>query len=198
MAGALNTPLREGPPPEIPGGPKPLPVMSMPPPAGPQPAAPNSGPAPGPMAGLLNQQAQQPAQKPAPDTKQTIATLMHLQASQKEFEQLSQLPDVGKENVRPAIFDAMASMMAKGFVTLPQVMNEMRNIPADPPGQKQWILTHLKNAVQAQQMVLSDHGQAFPSSGDALADLPASPAEDDGSHADMMSGVAAHYVGRRR
>lgn len=201
MPGALNTLLREGPPPTPPGGAgqQPIPVKPVIPQPGPPPAAPTSAPAGSPLAGLLAQQQGQPQQKPAPNQQQTVAALMHLTAVQKEMEKLSNLPGIGKENIRPEIFDTTAELMGRGLFTLPQVMNEIKTIPSDPPGQRNWVMTHLRNVVLAQKQILADHAQAFPGTGDAQGEVAASAQPyDPDSHADLMKSLATHYSGRKR
>jgi hypothetical protein len=128
-----------------------------------------------------------------------VAALTHLQAMQRTMAKLSRLPGIGKENIRPAIFDASADLLGRAMLSLPQVMNEIKSIPADPPGQKQWVLQHLNDVMEAQRQILSDHAQAFPGSGDfatEMANLPPQVAPQ--SHVEMMGDVANHYVGKRR
>jgi hypothetical protein len=198
---ALNSLLRQGPPPTPAGGPRlgsAVPDM----PQGPVGPAPATAPPPGaggnPLAGLL-QGGGAPAQRPAPTHTQTVAALTHLQAVQRTMAKLSRLPGIGKQNIRPDIFDATADLMGRAMLTLPQVMNELKNIPADPPGQKQWVLQHLNDVMEAQHQILNDHAQAFPGSGDfatEMANLPPQVAPQ--SHIEMMGDVANHYVGKRR
>ena len=171
--------------------------MPVPSQAGPQPAAPTSGPAQNPLAALLRQRAA-PIQKPAPTHAQTVAALMHLSAVQ-EMLGLTQLPELGKANIRPEIYDATAELMAQGLVTLPQVMTEIRNIPADPPGQRTWVTTHLRNIALAKEQILSDHAQAFPGNGDVQSEMASIPPQDQSvSHVDNMKSIVNHYSGRRR
>lgn len=200
MPGALNSLLRDGPstPPST-GPQQPIPIRAVPPQPGPPPAAPTSAPSASPLAGLLQQQQAQQAQKPAPNQQQTVAALVHLTAVQKEMEKLANLPDIGKENIRPEIFDVTAELMGRGLFTLPEIMNEIKTIPSDPPGQRVWVMTHLKNASLAQKQILADHAQAFPGTGDAAGEVAASPIDyDPDTHTDVMRDLAAHYSGRRR
>lgn len=207
MPGALNSLLRQGPPETPAGGPRPtggaIPVQPVAPPPGPAPAAPTSAPAPSPnaLASLLQGGAGpgQLPQRPTPNHQQTVAALVHLQAVQKAMDGLSRLPGLGKENIRPEIFDATADLMGQGMFTLPQVMNEIKAIPADPPGQKQWVLQHLQQISAAQKQILMDHAQGNPGSGDFATEMANLPAGDDsGSHVDTMKSVVDHYSTRRR
>lgn len=160
-------------------------------------AAPGGGASP--LAGLL-QQGQAPTQAgpPAPSHAQTVAALTHLQVVQKQMDALSRLPGIGKENIRPAIFDSIAELLSQRMFTLPQVMTEIKTIPADPPGQKNWVLTHLRQTSEAQKQILMDHAQGNPGTGDLPTELAASQQDPAKSHTDMMGELVGHYAGRRR
>lgn len=161
-------------------------------------AAPGGGG--GPLAGLLQQGGGAPAQAgpPAPSHAQTVAALTHLQAVQKQMDALSRLPGIGKENVRPQIFDSIAELLSQRMFTLPQVMTEIKTIPADPPGQRNWVLAHLRQISEAQKQILMDHAQGNPGTGDLPTELAASQQDPAKSHTDMMGELVGHYSGRRR
>lgn len=201
MSGALNSLLRQGPPPTPPGGPQ----QGSSVPDAPQGAPPGAAPGGGgnPLAALLQGGGAQggvPGQggPPAPSHAQTVAALTHLQAVQKSMDGLSRLPGIGKENIRPAIFDSIAELLSQRLFTLPQVMTEIKSIPSDPPGQRNWVLTHLRQISEAQKQLLMDHAQGSPGTGDLASELANSQMDPSQSHTDMMGSVADHYSGRRR
>lgn len=155
----------------------------------------------GPAAGLMapqqagpQQGPQPPQQRPTISHAQTVATLNHLQAFQSQFKRLAKNPKLGKENIRPEIFNATADLIGEGWITLPQVMNEIKSLPIDPPGQKKWVMQHLANTMVARSQILADHAASNPPM-PSMADQQARYVPKSNAHADLMSEVARNYKG---
>lgn len=166
-------------------------------------ATPDTNPTPGAssaIAQIMKSPAgqQQPGQPPKLSHAQTTAVLFHLQSVGKQLQRLATNPGLGKENIRPAIFDATADMLGQGLFTLPQLMNEIKSLPTDPPGQKKWVMQHLQNIPLAMHQVLDDHRQtAPPGSGNfgQEAQTFAPGGEAAPAHSELMSQVAQAYKG---
>src|ERR1700693_2568973 len=168
--------------------------------ADPPSAAGNGGTPPGanssPLQELLAQQQQQ---APAPPTReQIVATIKHFQAVKKQFMPIAMNTGLGKENLRPKIFDATATLLGEGIFTLPQAINGTKDLPTDPPGQKKWILQHLQNIQQAERMILEHYSAGppeipqVPIPGQEPGPQPGEPNVAPGArlHSDIMSEIA--------
>ncbi len=102
---------------------------------------------------------------PAPSHEQTAAALYHLNEFQRQWKKLLDIPDIGKKDIKGDVLEMMADVMGEGLVTLPQVMNELKQLPTDALGQRQWVEEHFKKAQQAAVAILTHHAQAFPRTG---------------------------------
>lgn len=160
------------------------------------PRLPPGGVPPGPAPGGGPQQQQQPA----PNHAQTVATVRHLGEFLKHWKTLAADPGLGTRNIKGAIYDMMADVMGEGLVTLPQVMGELKGVPAEPLQQKQWVETHLKNSIAAMGAVLGHHAQAHPGVGPwPVEQIQVNAANQNEGHADMIGQVAGVYSrGRKR
>lgn len=168
---------------------------------GPSPGSqtPDTNPTPAPtslMAALGSRAAAQP-QSPQLSHQMTVAAITHFQAVKKQLTRLAANPGLGKENIRPAIFNATADLLGEGFFTLPQLMNEIKSLPVDPPGQKKWVMQHLSNVTLAQHQVLDDHRANAQGSGDFASEAQGFAPVGVGApvHSDLMSQVSRAYKG---
>lgn len=169
--------------------------------AGGPPPAPNSVQAPGqPQGGALSG-APMPAQAmapgapqgaapiPTPTHGQTVAVLRHMDAIQTELKALLKDPAVGKSNVKSKITDGVANLVAKRIITPGAAVSQLASVPDQPFQQKQWLQTHLMQAVVAKIAVMSHHGKAFGGMPEQMIDKTANP--DD--HIADMQGAMGHY-----
>lgn len=172
------------------------PNPSMPPQGaggGPQPQAGQGQPNQlGAIMAALQGAPQMPQGQPSPSHEQTSAALWHLHEVQRYLEPLLHRPGTGKENMRPAIWDAVSKMLADGLFTLPQLMEQLKTLPPDPRGQKQWIVQHVMHARQAQMQILNDHRQTNPGTGDWATEQAAHPPSGR-DHTDIMGDLRSHY-----
>lgn len=134
---------------------------------------------------------------PLADPETASALFEHLTTFQREWEGLLQVPGIGKKDVKGSIMEMMADMMGQGYVTLAAVMNQLKDLPTNPLGQKQWVEEHLRKAEQAAIGVLRQHAALSPplQNGEfeqALSRSPTRTRARDG-HADMMGRVVKHF-----
>lgn len=132
---------------------------------------------------------------PAPTHEQTVAALRHLAMFQKEFGKILSLPDVGKVDIKGPVLEMMADVMGDGLVTLPQVMNQLKNFPMEPLQQRQWVEQHLANAQQAAQAILQQHAMSKGPLGPWEIENAARGGSSD--HIAMMSGLVNQYKAHR-
>lgn len=154
-----------------------------------QPQAPQ--PQGNPLGGLTGAPQGQPPQQAAPriSKDQVVAGLHHLTEFQRKFGPLLNSPLLGKDNIRPKIFDASATLIGEGTMTVPEVMNGIKSLPSDPLGQKKWLEMKLQQAAQAQKKLVSDYiaqGPGPEPQGGAGAWSP-------DTHREHVSGLMAGY-----
>jgi hypothetical protein len=177
-------------------GPSPLSSLASPPgptsaPGVPTPTQPDANP----LARLAGG-GQQGGVAPPPTHAQTVTAMRHFGELQKRLGKLLADPAVGKENMRPKIFDMGAGLLGDGFMTLPKLMNEIKTLPQDPADQKKWLQQHYTAVSKAQIAVLDHYRAGNPGSGNWQADLAAQPPAAAGEHADQMDGIMKHYQRR--
>ena len=142
----------------------------------------------GSLQSIMQQPGGQQGQGPAPPTHEQIAAMLdHLGAFQQEWMRLLKIPDIGKKDVKGDIMETMADMMGDQYVTLAQVMNQLKDLPTTPLGQKQWIQENMQKAEQATVMLLQQarryrrrHRQELKPSRER-------------NHQDMISGAMKYY-----
>jgi hypothetical protein len=132
-------------------------------------------------------QGQQPP--PPPSHQQTVVALRHFGAIQQELVTVLSNPDVGKASMKSEIIDGTTKLVAMGILTPAAAVTQLGTMPERPFDQKTWLEDHLKQTIQAQDIVLGHHGQAF-----AGQDVDSS-APDQDNHGAMISGLATQYQG---
>ena len=144
-------------------------------------------------------QAQQGQQTPPPsiDHHQAVTMLRHFDEIEKQMTKLSKNPKLGKENIRPDVFSAAADLLAKGFMTLPQLMNEIKTVPNDPSDQKLWVGRVLRNAQAARLQIMDDHRTSNPGTGNWKAEIAALGQAPDLPHYAIVSGISDQYRQRQ-
>lgn len=130
---------------------------------------------------------------PAPNHEQTAAAVHHLAEFQRQWKRLMAVPGFGKQDIKGDVLEMMADVMGEQLVTLPQVMNELKGLPTDPLGQRQWVEEHYKKAEQASIMLLQHYAAANPRTG---SEPPPNFDGNGGDHATMMKGLVDHYKQR--
>lgn len=143
----------------------------MPPMPQPQPSAP--------------QQGQGPQLPPPPSHAQTVTALRHFGALESELTKLMKSPELGKDDLRSDVIDAMTRLVAKGIVPAAGAVKDLGTFPEKPFDQRTWVNQHFQNVVQAQTMILAHHAQGGPN-------VPADEPTAD-SHQGTMNALQARY-----
>jgi len=118
---------------------------------------------------------------------QVIAGLHHLDAVQKAVSPLLRNPALGKSNIRPKLFDAMATLIGQGTMTVPEVINGIKDLPDDPFEQKKWLEQKMMQTAQAEQKLISDYIAQGP------GPEPQGPEWSPETHKDHMAGLLGNY-----
>ena len=131
-----------------------------------------------------------PQPQPVPTRAQTTAAVQRFGAIQSAMRMVMEDPEFGKANVRPAIMDAASKLLGSKLLSLPEIMNSIKDIPDDPLEQKSFVQNIYNNAKMAEASVLDHHGAAVvsgklpPDGGDAY---------DAGLHDQHMTGLLGQY-----
>jgi hypothetical protein len=152
-------------------------------PAQPQPQGGN------PLAALAAQAAPQQQPAPAPTHAQAVAAMHRFGQIKSAMAPVIADPNLGKTNVRPKLLDAASKLLGSKVLSLPEIMNSIKNLPDDPIQQKKFVENIMNTATQAQLTVLQQHRNA---------QLPEDQEPDEwtpDNHADNMAGLMAHYQG---
>lgn len=130
-----------------------------------------------------------PAPAPAPTHSQAVAGYHRLQETKRLMGKILRSPKVGRENIRPLVLDAGATLIGDRLQTLAEFMRGISTFPPadDPLAQKQWVKRLYDMSSMAQRKLLQDHRAANAPDGQ-----PGSPWSAD-DHADHMTGLMAHY-----
>ena len=103
--------------------------------------------------------------------------------------------NLGKEDMRDEIAKSAKDLLDRGYLTLPQVMNEIQAIPEDPVAQRKSVTKQLAQNQAAQHQFLQDHAQGHPQTGDFD---PSILDRDHGmEHVDMIKSLVNHYKSRK-
>lgn len=158
----------------------------------PSPPNPDMPQGPSPAASPMAPAQPQQAPPPPPTHQQTVAALRHFDAIEQELTTLLKDPDLGKADMKSKIIDGTTSLVAKRIVSPAQAVMQLGSVPDRPFDQKQWLLTHYQQTVQAGAAVLAHHG-AGVATGMTPIDTTA-PNPDD--HQTAMAGVMSNYSGK--
>lgn len=129
-----------------------------------------------------------PQQRPTPQVSsgQAMAAVHRFSSIRSALSGVMADPKLGKENIRPKLLDAASKLLAGKVLTLPEVMNTVKDLPDDPVKQKQFVDRIYSVAGQATQAVL-EHHRANPTQGEEWTP------ED---HEQQMSSLMGQYNGR--
>lgn len=128
-------------------------------------------------------------QIPAPTHGQTVAALRHFSAITRELKALLSDPAVGRSSMKSQIIDGVTKLVQDRIISAPQAVEQLGGVPEAPFQQKQWLINHYEQSMQAAGAVLDHHWNAFRGAPEESIDKSASP--DD--HMDQMSGLMGHY-----
>src|ERR1700722_300192 len=131
-----------------------------------------------------------PQKPPAPTKAQTVAAVQRCLAIQSAMRAVMSNPDFGKSNIRPALLDEGSKLLGTKLISLPELMNSIKDMSDDPIEQKSFISNIFNQAKTAEASVLDHHGAAV-----AAGILPHNGGDDydAGQHEQHMSGLMNHY-----
>ncbi|HEX5508915.1 MAG TPA: hypothetical protein VFX37_10470 [Pseudolabrys sp.] len=142
------------------------------------------------LARLAPQLAAQQQPAPAPTHAQTVAAMHRFGSIKAALQPVLSDPNLGKSNIRPKLLDAASDLLGEKVLSLPEIMNAIKDLPDDPLQQKKFVEMMYGTATKAQIAVLNQHRNA---------NLP----QEDGdewtpdSHDQHFAGLMAHYPGAR-
>jgi hypothetical protein len=160
-------------------------ILSAPGMSAPPPMAPGGG-APGMPPG-------QAPQTPAPTHGQTVAALRHFDAIKVKLGAILKDPALGKSSVKSKIVDGMADLVADRIVTPGAAVAQLAGVPDKPFDQKQWLMQHYQQSINAEIAILSHHAKAFGGTPDEMIDKRSSP----DNHLSDMAALHSQYGGGR-
>lgn len=134
-------------------------------------------------------QQQQP-QAPAPTAAQTTAAVHRFGAIQDSMRSVMQDKAFGRSNVRPQLLDAASKLLGQKILSLPDIMNSIKDMPDDPIQQKDFIQNLFNSAKQAEAGVLAHHAAALQS-GAIQSNEDDQYSEDD--HGKHIDDIMKHY-----
>lgn len=145
----------------------------------------------GKIAPALMQGAQQQQQmQPAPTAAQTTAAVHRFNEIQNAMRKVMEDKNFGRSNIRPKLLDAASKLLGAKILSLPEIMNSIKDIPDDPIKQKAFVQNIFNSAKQSELNVLEHHSAAVqagiipPDGGDPY---------DDEKHSDHIDGLMQHY-----
>lgn len=129
------------------------------------------------------------AQIPAPTHAQTVTALRHFAALKTQLETALADPDLGKASMKSKIIDGMTKLVAQRMIAPGEAVSTLSTFPDRPFEQKTWLMDHLRNIMQARDLVLTHHAAAF-------AGMEPQPAPSPDDHIAILDGMRqAHYPG---
>ncbi len=151
----------------------------------------DSGMPPPSMSVPQDQGAQQgqPPQQPAPSHAQTVAALRHFQIFMEMEKGWLNNPELGKSDFKDQFIEAYTKLVADRIATPVQAIGSLAQVPERPFQQRQWVQDAYNKNVQARDIVLAHHAQAF-------AGQPPQQTPDADNHlSDIQSMMTSHYGG---
>lgn len=133
--------------------------------------------------------------------EQVSASLTYFHRVQDAMRELLDDPKLGESSVRTKLFEVCADLLGEGFVTMPQIMNQIKTFPPDPQDQKKWIEKRLANAQMAQQKVLAElsiQGMAGGGMGLGTFSDEIGKMKQSQPHHAIMNDVMTHFTRPRR
>lgn len=127
---------------------------------------------------------------PAPTKAQTTAAVQRFSAIQSAMRGVMEDPAFGKSNVRPELLNAASKLLGTKLLSLPEIMNSIKDMSDDPIEQKSFIQNIYNQAKASESSVLDHHGAAV-----AAGMLPPNGGDDydSANHETHMNALLGHY-----
>jgi len=142
---------------------------------------------PPPMPQQQDQTQQGPPQTPAPSHAQTVAALRHFQIFMEMEKNWLNNPELGKSDFKDQFIEAYTKLVADRIATPVQAIGSLAQVPERPFQQRQWVQDAYNKNVQARDIVLAHHAQAYAGQGPQQAPNP------DNHMADIQGMMSSHY-----
>ncbi len=133
----------------------------------------------------------QPAPPPAPSHAQTVAALRHFQIFMEMEKSWLNNPELGKTDFKDQFIEAYTKLVADRIATPVQAIGSLAQVPERPFQQRQWVQDAYNKNVQARDIVLSHHAQAFAGQG------PQEAPDPENHISDIQSMMSGHYNGQQ-
>lgn len=149
---------------------------------------PQAAPQANPLAALAGQapQQQQPLGPPQLSHAQTVAGLHKVSEIKAAIFPVASDPKLGSENIRPKLLDATSKLLMNKTLSLPEIMNAIKDLPDDPQKQKAFVDKMYQSNDQAQKILLANAAHAHDDGEQWSAD----------SHDKHLDGFMQKYGGR--
>lgn len=136
-----------------------------------------------------------PMQKrPQPTHAQVLAALHRFNAIRRVLKPILGDPDLGKKTVRPRLFDAAATLIGERMMTLPEVMNAMKDFPNDPQEQKIWLMRADQMQDMAEEKLVEDYRASAGELGEGgWEGLTKDHGYSTDKHGDHLKSLLGHY-----
>ncbi len=129
----------------------------------------------------------QPGPPPAPSHNQTVAALRHFQIFLDLEKSWLSNPEMGRTDMKDAFIEGYTKLVADRQATPVQAIQALSQVPERPFEQKKWVIDNMQRNLQARDIVLQHHAQAF-------AGQPPQEAPDPDNHmADIQGMMTSHY-----
>ena len=97
---------------------------------------------------------------------------------------------MGRSDMKDTFIEGYTKLVADRIATPVQAIQTLATVPERPFDQKKWVAENMQRNMQARDIVLAHHAQAY-------AGMPPQPAPDPDNHiADMQSMMGTHYSGQ--
>ena len=99
-------------------------------------------------------------------------------------------PELGKSDFKDQFIEAYTKLVADRIATPVQAIGSLSQVPERPFQQRQWVQDAYNKNVQARDIVLSHHAQAYAGQG------PQEAPDPDSHISDIASMMGTHYSGQ--
>lgn len=132
-----------------------------------------------PLEKLMPQQQAMPRPAPTIPPGEAMAGIHRFSSVRAAMASVLADPKLGRENIRPKLLDAGSKLLASKVLSLPELMNAIKDLPDDPVKQRQFVDNIFNSAGQAREVLMQqyqqhesdDDGWSLDKQGDLLSSL---------------------------
>ncbi len=144
-----------------------------------------------PQQGATGIPQQGDTQQQPPSHQEVTALLQHMGFFRRRWAAILNEPEIGTKNVRPEVYELMADALSDDYVSLPDVMGQLKTLPTDPLEQKQWLEEHVQKNDQAMQSLLQYYATSRGPMGSFEQESAGTQSGDD--RADLVKGAVSRF-----